>query len=173
MTDEKEINTPNASYPDLERRLEQYMRTICRSKDNWNERECDPGAVEFFGVMSLTDVRSPRRKIWYMYYSAGDQIDVTVDRILHKYGKKNMYDLFRKPIFSGAGMRSIVKDHFAALNWYVKGNILEAPPDNSYNDEKVINTINDLYYAERRRHCNFLMMCDASFNRYMIRPLCT
>ncbi|XP_041450176.1 uncharacterized protein LOC111076362 [Drosophila obscura] len=163
---EQEINTPNGSYPELDRRLEQYMRTIFWRKDALTEHECDPAAVEYFGVMSLTDVRSPRRKIWYMYYCTGDRIDSTVDRIHRKYGQKNMYDLFRKPIFSGAGMRSIVKNHFAALKWYVKGNILEAPPDNFYNDEKVINTITDLYYAERQRYYGFVMTYNTSYNKY-------
>ncbi|XP_026840934.1 uncharacterized protein LOC6590938 [Drosophila persimilis] len=168
--EKEEINTPNASYPDLERRLEQYIGRLFHTKYIWTENICDPAAVEFFGVMSLTDVRSPRRKLWYMYYSTSDQVDITVDRIHRKYGQKNMYDLFRKPIFSGAGLRSRVKNHFAALKWYVKGNILEAPPDTLYNDEKVINTITDLYYAERRRYYDFIMGQNVYYNSWGVAP---
>ncbi|XP_026840933.1 uncharacterized protein LOC113565043 [Drosophila persimilis] len=171
--EKEEINTPNASYPDLENRLDKYMGILFARRNIETQNVRDFCAVEFFGVMSLTDVRSPRRKLWYMYYSTSDQVDITVDRIHRKYGQKNMYDLFRKPIFSGAGLRSRVKNHFAALKWYVKGNILEAPPDTLYNDEKVINTITDLYFVERRWYYDFIMYQNLDFNRCRVKQLCT
>ncbi|XP_052840198.1 uncharacterized protein LOC128254887 [Drosophila gunungcola] len=156
-TTEEVINTPNSAYPDLEKRLETYMRRVFCLKEIETTNEYDPKEVEYFGVLSLTDVRAPRRKLWYMYYATTEQLDRTVDRIHRKYGQRNMYELFRKPVYSGAGMRSRVKNHFGGLRWYVKGNVLEAPPDSSYNDEKVVNTIADLYRAERRKYYDYLL----------------
>lgn len=121
------------------------------------KNEYIPTEVEYFGVLSLSDVRAPRRKLWYMYYATTDQVDKTVDQIHRKYGQKNMYELFRKPVYTGAGMRSRVKNHFKGLKWHVKGNILEAPLGSSLNDEKVVNTIADLYQNERRRYFDYLM----------------
>jgi len=141
----------------LEKRLEKYIRRMYGLKAIDTKNEYDPNEVEYFGVLSLTDTRAPRRKLWYMYYATTDQVDKTVDRIHRKYGQKNMYELYRKPVFSGAGMRSRVKNHFGGLKWYVKGNILEAPPGSSYNDEKVVNTIADLYHAERRKYYDYLV----------------
>ncbi|XP_016997948.2 uncharacterized protein [Drosophila takahashii] len=151
------MNTPNSAYPDLEKRLDTYMRRIFYLKEIYTTNEYDPNEVEYFVVFSLTDVRAPRRKLWYMYYATTDQLDKTVDRIHRKYGQKNMYELFRKPVFTGVGMRSRVRNHFGGLKWYVKGNVLEASPDSPYNDEKVINTIADLYQAERRKCYDFLV----------------
>ncbi|KAH8375289.1 hypothetical protein KR200_006497, partial [Drosophila serrata] len=147
-----------AAYPDLEMRLETYMRRafyILKPKV-YARNEYDPKEVEYFGILSLTDVRAPRRKLWYMYYATKDQLDDTLDRIHRKYGQKNMYDLFRKPVYSGAGMRYRVKNHFSGHKWYVKGNILEAPSNSCYNDEKVANTVADLYEAEKRKYYDYL-----------------
>ncbi|KAH8254710.1 hypothetical protein KR032_011776, partial [Drosophila birchii] len=157
-----------AAYPDLEMRLQSYMRRICYiNKPKTNARnEYNPKEVEYFGILSLTDVRAPRRKLWYMYYATTDQLDDTVDRIHRKYGQKNMFELYRKPVYSGAGMRSRVKNHFSDLKWYVKGNILEAPPSSCYNDEKVMNTVADLYEAEKRRYYDFLMRKNEPFKSY-------
>ncbi|XP_017039111.1 uncharacterized protein LOC108086644 [Drosophila ficusphila] len=163
---EEAMNTPNSAYPDLEKRLETYMRRIFYLKEIATSNEYNSSEVEYFGVLSLTDVRSPRRKLWYMYYAKSDQLDITVDRIHRKYGQKNMYELFRKPVFSGAGMRSRVKNHFGGLKWYVKGNILEAPADSTFNDEKVVNTIADLYQAERRKYYDCLIAANNMFIRY-------
>ncbi|XP_068147874.1 uncharacterized protein [Drosophila tropicalis] len=145
-----------ALYPNLDDRLEEYMRGMCHVNPKKGPTECDIAIVEYFGVLSLTDVRAPRRKLWYIYYSRSDEIDNTVDRIHRKYGQKNMYELFRKPIYSGADFRGRVKANFANLKWYVKGNILEAPPQSTYTDEKVIRVITDLYYAERRIYYDYL-----------------
>ncbi|KAH8306005.1 hypothetical protein KR018_010290, partial [Drosophila ironensis] len=161
-----------AAYTDLEERLETFMRHVFWLPEIYTKNEHDPGTIEYFGVLSLKDVRSPGRKLWYMYYATTDQLDNVVDRIHRKYGQKNMYELFRKPVFSGAGMRARVKDHFSGLKWLVKGNILEAPPGNLYNDEKVINTIADLYQAERRRYYDFVLKkVEVSEWKWKNRPL--
>ncbi|XP_017090931.1 uncharacterized protein [Drosophila bipectinata] len=174
MTTPKEeaLNTPNSAYPNLEERLETYLRRIYYLRDyHPTSNDYDPSAVEYFGVLSLTDVRAPRRKLWYMYYATTDELDATVDHIHKKYGQKNMYDLYRKPVFSGSGMRARVKNHFSALKWYVKGNILEAPPDSPYNDEKVVNTIADLYQAERRRYHDLLLGKNNDYAKWNSRYL--
>nr|XP_041633082.1 uncharacterized protein LOC108076317 isoform X2 [Drosophila kikkawai] len=161
---EEAIATPNY----LEMRLETYMRRVfCIYKPKTEARnEYDSKDVEYFGILSLTDVRAPRRKLWYMYYATMDQLDNTVDRIHRKYGQKNMYELFRKPVYTGAGMRSRVKNHFSGLKWYVKGNILEAPPSSCYNDEKVVNTVADLYETEKRKYYDYLMLRNDHFKSY-------
>eukprot|EP00099_Drosophila_melanogaster_P029907 NP_995837.1 uncharacterized protein Dmel_CG33468 [Drosophila melanogaster] len=151
------VEAPNSAYPDLEKRLERYLRSVFCLKEIDTKNEYIPTEVEYFGVLSLSDVRAPRRKLWYMYYATTDQVDKTVDQIHRKYGQKNMYELFRKPVYTGAGMRSRVKNHFKGLKWHVKGNILEAPLGSSLNDEKVVNTIADLYQNERRRYFDYLM----------------
>ncbi|EDV37591.1 uncharacterized protein Dana_GF13526 [Drosophila ananassae] len=164
---EEALNTPNSAYPNLEERLDTYMRRIFYLRDSHlATQEHDPAIVEYFGVLSLTNVRAPRRKLWYMYYATADELDATVDQIHKKYGQKNMYDLYRKPVFSGSGMRARVKNHFSALKWYVKGNILEAPPDSPYNDEKVVNTIADLYQADRRRYHDLLVGKNSDFVKW-------
>ncbi|XP_033155015.1 uncharacterized protein LOC117137605 [Drosophila mauritiana] len=151
------VEAPNSAYPDLEKRLERYLRSVFGLKEIDTKNEYDPTEVEYFGLLSLCDVRAPRRKLWYMYYATTDQVDKTVDQIHRKYGQRNMYELFRKPVYTGAGMRSRVKHHFKELKWQVKGNILEAPQNSSFNDEKVVNTIADLYQDERRRYFDYLM----------------
>ncbi|XP_017024590.1 uncharacterized protein [Drosophila kikkawai] len=162
------IWTANSAYPDLEKRLDTYMRRAFGFQDKGfgTKNEYDSKEVEYFGILSLTDVRAPRRKLWYMYYATTTQLDETIDRIHRKYGQKNMYELFRKPVFSGAGMRSRVKNHFSGLKWYVKGNILEASSESCYNDEKVVNTVADLYQAERRRYYDYLYERSALFKKY-------
>ncbi|XP_032571983.1 uncharacterized protein LOC6609167 isoform X2 [Drosophila sechellia] len=132
------VEAPNSAYPDLEKRLERYLRSVFCLKEIDTKNEYDPTEVEYFGLLSLCDVRAPRRKLWYMYYATTDQVDKTVDQI-HR-----------------AGMRSRAKNHFKGLKWQVKGNILEAPPNSSFNDEKVVNTIADLYQDERRRYFDYL-----------------
>ncbi|XP_043644833.1 uncharacterized protein LOC122614337 [Drosophila teissieri] len=160
------VEAPNSAYPDLEMRLETYMRKVHWLKPINTTNEYDPNEVEYFGVLSLTDVRAPRRKLWYLYYATTDQVGKTVDQIHRKYGQRNMYELFRKPVYSGAGMRSRVKNHFKGLRWLVKGNILEAPPGSPYNDEKVVNTIADLYQGERRKYYDYLLSRSNHFRSY-------
>jgi len=124
-----------------------------------NEKtECDPSIIEYFGVLGLTDVNAPERKLWYIYYCKQPEIDQTVDRIFQKYGKKNLCELFRKPVFCGVSMRTRVKKHFAGLRWYVKGNLLEAPPKSHMTDERMAKAINDLYFEERKMLYDYICM---------------
>lgn len=135
-------------------------------RDYTQDTKCDPSTVEFFGVFSLTDLRAPDRKLWYVYYCKKSEIDETVDRIFQKYGKKNVCEIFRKPVFSGVSLRSRVKKHFSELKWYVKGNILEAPPKSLYNEERMIKAMSDLYYDEQKMLYNYIGMKHSAFSRY-------
>lgn len=135
-------------------------------RDYTQDTKCDPSIVEYFGVFSLTDVRAPDRKLWYVYYCKKSEIDETMDRIFQKYGKKNVCEIFRKPVFSGLSLRSRVKKHFSELKWYVKGNLLEAPPKSLYNEERMIKAISDLYCDEQKMLYNYIGMKHNAFNRY-------
>ncbi|XP_034111180.1 uncharacterized protein LOC117572456 isoform X1 [Drosophila albomicans] len=150
----------------FEEEFEAYLHRIFYIKPYTEESKCDPSIVEYFGVFSLTDIRAPERKLWYIYYCKQPDIDETVDRIFQKYGKKNVCELFRKPIFSGVSLRTRVKTHFSELKWYVKGNLLEAPPKSHYNDERMAKTITDLYNDERKMLYNYICMKHNAFSRY-------
>ncbi|XP_020804781.1 uncharacterized protein LOC110181387 [Drosophila serrata] len=165
---EEAIGTPNSAFQDLEKRLETYMRRAFGFWDNGldTKNEYDLKQVEYFGILSLTDMRAPQRKLWYMYYATSEQLDKTIDQIHRKYGQRNMYELFRKPVFSGRGMRSRVKNHFSGLRWYVKGNVLEASPNSCYNNEKVVKTVTDLYLTERRKYYDYLNERSALYAKY-------
>ncbi|XP_032591378.1 uncharacterized protein LOC6559722 isoform X2 [Drosophila grimshawi] len=112
--------------------------------------EYDPSVIDMFGVLSLTDVRQPDRKLWYMYYCKQNEVDETLDRIFKKYGKKNMREIFRKRVFSGFGLRERLKTHFANKKLYVKEKLIEAPRNSSFNDDKVIKNVTEVYNKERR-----------------------
>ncbi|XP_034478505.1 uncharacterized protein LOC117784794 isoform X1 [Drosophila innubila] len=146
--------------------FEEYLHKIFYIKQNTDESKCDPSIVEYFGVLSLTDVNSPERKLWYIYYCKQPEIDETVERIFEKYGKKNMYELFRKPICSGVSLRTRVKKHFSGLKWYVKGNLLEAPPKSHYNNERMAKAISDLYFEERKMLYNYICMKHNAYSKY-------
>lgn len=143
---------------DLESEIDNHLRRIFYIKPVKETHNCKPYIPEFFGVLSLTDVRSPERKLWVIYHSKQPDLDKTVDEIHQKYGKKNMYDLFRKPVFSGLALRASVKKHFAQLKWYTNGNVLEAPPKSHFNDERVVKAINDLHHLEQQRLYNYVMV---------------
>lgn len=143
------------------------MHKIFYVKPNVTENtKCDVSIIEYFGVFSLTDLRAPDRKLWYVYYCKKPEIDETVDRIFQKYGKKNVCEIFRKPVFSGVSLRSRVKKHFSELKWYVKGNLLEAPPKSHCNEERMMKIMMDLYHDEQKMLYNYIGMSHNAFNRY-------
>ncbi|EDW00853.1 uncharacterized protein LOC6559722 isoform X3 [Drosophila grimshawi] len=128
-------------------KFEKYLHKLFYVPPNY---EYDPSVVEIFGVLSLTDVRQPDRKLWYLYHCKQTEVDETLDRIFKKYGKKNMREIFRKRTFSGVGLRERVKAHFANKKLYVKEKLIEAPRNSSFNDDKVIKHVTELYDEERR-----------------------
>ncbi|KRF98126.1 uncharacterized protein Dwil_GK27019 [Drosophila willistoni] len=69
-----------------------------------------------------------------------------------------MCEIFRKPIFKGAALRAAVKKYFTDLKWFVKGNLLEAPPKRHFNDDRVIKCLTDVYNIERQKLHNFVVM---------------
>ncbi|KAH8394705.1 hypothetical protein KR222_002082, partial [Zaprionus bogoriensis] len=146
---------------------EHLHRMFYIKRDYSAETNCDPSIVEYFGVFGLTDVRAPERKLWYVYYCKKPEIDETVERIFQKYGKKNVCEIFRKPVLSGVSLRSRVKKHFHELKWYVKGNLLEAPPKSHYNVERMMKSMSDLYHDEQKMLYNYIGMKHNCYTRYM------
>ncbi|EDW00851.1 uncharacterized protein LOC6559070 [Drosophila grimshawi] len=130
--------------------FERYLYRSFHFGPNTKIRQYDPSIMEIFGVLSLTDVRQPDRKLWYVYYCKQTEVDETLDRIFKKYGKKNMREIFRKPVFSGVDLCDKVKDHFAEKKLYVKGKLIEAPRNSPYNDDKIMRQVTGLYDEEQR-----------------------
>ncbi|EDW60891.2 uncharacterized protein [Drosophila virilis] len=146
--------------------FETYLHRMFYIKPTEETTKCDPSIVECFGVLSLTDMRAPDRKLWYIYYCKQPEVDDTLNRIFHKYGKKNMCEIFRKPTFSGVGLRARVKTYFSEKKWLVKGNLLEAPPKSLYNNDRMVRNITDLYNEERKMLYTYICMKHDAFSRY-------
>ncbi|SPP75297.1 uncharacterized protein LOC117578521 isoform X1 [Drosophila guanche] len=155
----KDINTADAE-------MDNHLRCIFYIKPKPAPTKCSPFVVEFFGVLSLTDLREPERKLWYIYYCKQSDIEHTVHQIHQKYGKKNMYEIFQKPVFSGAALRASVKKHFAELKWFTKGNLLEAPPKSHFNNERVCKTVTDLRNIEQQRIYNYVLVKSQWYSMY-------
>ncbi|XP_016946936.1 uncharacterized protein LOC108022494 [Drosophila biarmipes] len=166
MTTNAVKDKPSQTDYDLEEEIDNHLRRIFYIKPKADSPKCNPYIVEFFGVLSLTDLRAPERKLWVIYYCKQPELDKTVDEIHQKYGKKNMFDLYRTPVFSGAALRASVKKHFAGLKWFTNGNLLEAPPKSHFNDERVVKTIADLHHQEQQRLYNYVMVKNMWFKRY-------
>ncbi|XP_070069847.1 uncharacterized protein [Drosophila takahashii] len=151
---------------DLEEEIDNHLRRVFYIKPNGDSPKMNPYIVEFFGVLSLNDLRAPERKLWVIYFCKQPELDKTVDEIHQKYGKKNMFDLYRTPVFSGAALRASVKKHFSGLKWFTNGNLLEAPPKSHFNDERVVKTITDLHHQEQQRLYNYVMVKHMWYHRY-------
>ncbi|XP_043644543.1 uncharacterized protein LOC122614121 [Drosophila teissieri] len=151
---------------DLEEEIDSHLRRLFYIKPKVDNPKRKPYVVEFFGVLSLTDLRAPQRKLWVIYNAKQPDLDKTVDEIHEKYGKKNMFDLYRTPVFSGAALRDSVKKHFSNLKWFTTGSLLEAPPKSHFNDERVVKTITDLHHLEHQRLYNYVMVKNMWFTRY-------
>ncbi|XP_002091331.3 uncharacterized protein LOC6530405 [Drosophila yakuba] len=150
---------------DLEEQIDSRLRRLFYIKPKADNPKLKPYVVEFFGVLSLTDLRAPQRKLWVIYNAKQPDLDKTIDEIHEKYGKKNMFDLYRTPVFSGAALRDSVKKHFSNLKWFTTGSLLEAPPKSHFNDERVVKTITDLHHLEHQRLYNYVMVKNMWFTR--------
>ncbi|XP_030388434.1 uncharacterized protein LOC115634696 [Scaptodrosophila lebanonensis] len=169
-TTEADLNKANApevckAY-DFEDRFEEYLRRIFYLKSAEEIKRTNSSVVEYFGVLSLTDFRRPERKLWYLFYCPQSRIVETLDQLQTKYGKKNICEIFRKPVFSGVGMRAVVKKHFSEMKWYTNGNLIEAPPKSYYDDKRMLKTLTDLYNLERKKLYNYISMKHNHFKRY-------
>ncbi|XP_017866129.1 PREDICTED: uncharacterized protein LOC108615832 isoform X1 [Drosophila arizonae] len=151
---------------DFDEEFEKYLHQMFHIKPCDVKSKCDESVVEYFGVLSLTDIRSPERKLWYIYYSKQPEVDETLNRIFHKYGKKNMCEIFRKQTFSGVALRARVKSYFQDRKWHVKGNLLEAPAKCSFNSDQMIKVITELHHEERKMLYNFLCMKHNGMRKY-------
>ncbi|XP_050744125.1 uncharacterized protein LOC108022496 isoform X2 [Drosophila biarmipes] len=152
--------------PHLEDKLEKYWRRLFYLQPKAGPTPLDPGTVEYFGVFGITDPQAADRKLWYIYCCRKPEIPEVGERIRHKYGKKNVHEIYRRATFSGVGFRRIVKDYFSHLKWFVSGNLLEAPPKSYFNDERFVKTISDLNGKEQRRLFDYIMVQHDWFKRY-------
>ncbi|XP_017132991.1 uncharacterized protein LOC108149732 [Drosophila elegans] len=159
------VNAVKETDYDLEEEIDSHLRRIFYIKPK-ESAPLNPYIVEFFGVLSLKDLRAPERKLWVIYYCKQPELDKTVDEIHQKYGKKNMFDLYRTPVFSGAALRVAVKKHFSELKWFTTGSLLETPPKSHFNDERVVKTIVDLHHLEQQRLYNYVMVKNKWFRQY-------
>ncbi|XP_015034172.2 uncharacterized protein LOC26529021 [Drosophila willistoni] len=150
-------STADSEY-NFEDKFEKHLRVLFYMNPLPENPKCDTSKLEFFGVLRLKDVLKPERNLWCIYHCRQPDIDRTIDALLEKYGKKNMCEIFRKPIFKGAALRAAVKKYFTDLKWFVKGNLLEAPPKRHFNDDRVIKCLTDVYNIERQKLHNFVVM---------------
>ncbi|XP_016928479.4 uncharacterized protein [Drosophila suzukii] len=152
--------------PNLEDKLEKYWRRLFYLQPNAEPTPLDPCTVEYFGVFSISDPQAAGRKLWCIYCCRKPEIADVVESLRQKYGKKNVYEIYQKPTFSGVGFRKIVKDYFSELKWLASGNLLEAPPNSYYNDERFVKTVSDLHDKEQRRLFDYIMVQHDWFKRY-------
>ncbi|KAH8348174.1 hypothetical protein KR084_004962, partial [Drosophila pseudotakahashii] len=150
----------------FEDKLEKYWRRLFYLQPIAEPTPLDPCAVEYFGVFSITDPQATDRKLWYIYCCLKSEIPEVVERIRQKYGKKNVCEIYQKPTFSGVGLRRSVRDYFSNLKWFASGNLLEAPPNSHYSDERVVKMILDLHAKEQRRIFDYVMVQHDWFKRY-------
>ncbi|KAH8401480.1 hypothetical protein KR009_005773 [Drosophila setifemur] len=150
----------------LEEEIDNHLRRIFYIKPRGEPQKYKPYIVEFFGVLSLTDLRAPDRKLWVIYNCKKPDLDKTINEIHEKYGKKNMYDIFRVPVFSGPALRASVKKRFSELKFFTTGSLLEAPPKSHFNDERVVKIITEQHHFEQQRLYNYVMVKNMWFKRY-------
>ncbi|XP_017068713.1 uncharacterized protein LOC108106259 [Drosophila eugracilis] len=143
--------------PTFEDKLEKYWRRLFYLQPKSETTPLDSCTIEYFGVLSIRDPSATERKLWHIYYCMKPDISDVVNKIREKYGKKNVYEIYQKPIFSGVGFRKIVKDYFSNLKWTTSGNLLEAPPNSYYSDEKFVKTVSNLHYKEQKRIYGYIM----------------
>ncbi|XP_017132989.1 uncharacterized protein LOC108149731 [Drosophila elegans] len=155
----------NKPVPKFNDKLEKYCRRLFYMDPVAEPTPLDPSAIEYFGVFSVRDPQAPDRKLWYIYYCSQPDISDVVDKVRQKFGRKNVYEIYQKPTFSGVGFRRIVKDYFSHLKWISRGNLLEAPSKSYYNDKKVVKTVSELHYKEQRRLFDYIMVQHDWFKR--------
>nr|XP_017024593.1 uncharacterized protein LOC108076320 isoform X2 [Drosophila kikkawai] len=150
----------------LEDKLEKYWRRLFYLQPLSEPTALDLSELDYFGVFSVRDPLAPDRRLWHIYSCSQPEILQVGDKIRQKYGKKNVWEIYQKPIYSGVGFRSIVKRHFSNLKWITEGNLLEAPEKSHYNDERVLKDVGDLHNKEQRRLFDYIMVQHDWFRRY-------
>ncbi|XP_020801488.1 uncharacterized protein LOC110178629 isoform X2 [Drosophila serrata] len=150
----------------LEDKLEKYWRRLFYLRPLAEPTGLDLSELEYFGVFSVRDPLAPDRRLWHIYSCTQPEIPELGNKIRQKYGKKNVWEIYRKSTYSAVGFRSIVRKHFSHLKWITNGNLLEAPAKSHYNDERVVRDVSDLYEREQRRLFDYIMVQHDWFKRY-------
>ncbi|XP_052840199.1 uncharacterized protein LOC128254888 [Drosophila gunungcola] len=155
----------NTQVPNFNDKLEKYCRRLFYIDPVAEPTPLDSSAIEHFGVLSVRVPQAPDRKLWYIYYCSHPDISDVVDKVRQKFGRKNVYEIYQKPTFSGVGLCRIVKDYFSQLKWISRGNLLEAPLNTYYNDERVVKSVSELHEKEQRRLFDYIMVQHDWFKR--------
>ncbi|KAH8401481.1 hypothetical protein KR009_005772, partial [Drosophila setifemur] len=150
----------------MEDKLEKYWRRMFYLRPKLEPTPLDSLGFEYFGVLRIKDTSNPQRNLWFIYSCPQFKIAETMEKERRKYGKKNVIEIFRKPVYSGPGFRAIVRDYFSSLKWFIRGNVLEAPPKSYFNDEKFVKTVNSFHEKETRRIYDYIMIQHDWYRRY-------
>lgn len=149
----------------MEDKIEKCWRRMFYLDPKLEPTPLELSALEYFGVFRIINPVDPNRKQWVIYNCLRSEIAENVEKVCQKYGKKNVFEIFRKPVYSGLGFRKIVRDYFLNLRWKTNGCLLEAPVNSYYNDEKFIKNVNSLLVGEQRRIYDYVMKHHQWFKR--------
>ncbi|EDV37592.2 uncharacterized protein Dana_GF19839 [Drosophila ananassae] len=152
--------------PNLEDKMEKYWRRMFYLDPKLEPTPLELSELEYFGAFRIINPLDPKRKHWLIYSCLHSEIAENVEKVRRKYGKKNVFEIVRKPVYSGLGFRKIVRDYFVNLRWKANGGFLEAPENSYYNDEKFVKSVNNLLDVEHRRIYDYIMGHLEWFKRY-------
>ncbi|KAH8290804.1 hypothetical protein KR054_006022, partial [Drosophila jambulina] len=150
----------------MEDKLEKYWRRLFYLRPLAEPTALDLSELDYFGVFRVKDPLDPDRRLWHIYSCSQPEILEVGDKIRQKYGKKNVWEIYRKPTYSRVGLRSTVRKHFSDLKWITSGNLLEAPAKSHYTDERVIKDVSDLFEKEQSRLFEYIMVQNDWYKRY-------
>ncbi|KAH8232814.1 hypothetical protein KR026_000695, partial [Drosophila bipectinata] len=150
----------------MEDKMEKYWRRMFYLDPKLEPTPLELSTLEYFGAFRIINPNDPKKKHWLIYNCLHSEIAEKVEKVRQKYGKKNVYEIIRKPVYSGWGFRKTVKDHFLNLRWMASGSLLEAPETSYYNDERFVKTVNNLLSGENRRIYDYIMEHHQWFKRY-------
>ncbi|XP_001975612.3 uncharacterized protein LOC6549394 [Drosophila erecta] len=150
----------------MDDKLEKYWRRLFYMQPIAEPTPLDPEAIEYFGVFSINESPVATQKRWYIYYGLRSERLRVMERTRKKYGKKHVREIFQIATFSGVGFHKIVREYFCNLKWFTSRNILEAPLNSYYNDERLVKTVSDLHKKELKRIFDYIMIQHDWFKRY-------
>ncbi|EDW91044.2 uncharacterized protein Dyak_GE12302 [Drosophila yakuba] len=152
------VNTDN--------KMEKYWRRLFYMQPIAGSTPLDSDTIEYFGIFSISESHVATQKRWYIYYGLRSERLKVMERIRKKYGKKHVWEIFQIATFSGVGFHKIVREYFCNLKWFTSRNLLEAPLNSHYNDERLVKTVSDLNSKELRRIFDYIMIQHDWFKRY-------
>ncbi|XP_033155019.1 uncharacterized protein LOC117137607 isoform X2 [Drosophila mauritiana] len=150
----------------MDDKLEKYWRRLFYMKSVAEPTPLDPDTIEYFGIFSIDEPNVATQKRWYIYYGLRSERLKVLERIRKKYGNRNVREIFLIATFSGVGFHKIVREYFSNLKWFTSRNLLEAPLNSYYNDERLVKTVSDLHNKEQKRIFDYIMIQHDWFRRY-------